>query len=168
MLKSLMDVLVSKNEGIIKAWVRKVRDSPNLVTYNCLSDDELQNLNYDMYKKLSQWIEREVDKNALGSFFVDLGKRRRIAGFPVSEVTYAMLLAQRSVIEYLTNESVVDNAMALYQVLNVTKQVADFFFLGSYYMMKGYLEDIYVALNRDQILPDDIIKKYLADDFFFK
>ncbi len=168
MLKSLMDVLVTKNEGIIRAWVRKVRDSPNLVSYNCLSDNELQNLNYDAYKILARWIEREIDKNALGSFFVEFGKQRRISGFPVSEVTYAMLLAQRAVIEYLTNESIVDNSMALYQILNVTKQVADFFFLASYYMMKGYLEDIYVALNRDQSMPDDVLKKYLADDFFFK
>lgn len=168
MFKGLMDVLLSKNEGITRIWVQKVRNSQNLKRYNSLSDAELLHVNEDLYKMLARWIDRDIDKNQVGAFFVDLGKIRRREGFPISEVSYALLLAQRSVLEYLTNESLVDSSMVLYQILNLTKQVADFFFLGSYYMQKGHLEDTYVALNRDESLTDDLLKKYFGDDFFFK
>jgi hypothetical protein len=168
MFKSLMDVLMTKNEGVVRIWIQKVRNSPNLKKYNALGDDDLLNLNIDMYKVLGRWIDRDIDKNLVGAYFVDLGKTRRREGYPVSEVSFSMLLAQRSVLEYLTNESLVDSSMILYQILNLTKQISDFFFLGSYYMVKGYLEDTYVALNRDQALPDEILKQYFADDFFFK
>jgi hypothetical protein len=168
MFKSLMDVLLSKNEGIIRIWVQKVRNSPNLRKYNSLSDETLLNFNMDVYKILGRWIDRDIDKNLVGAFFVDLGKTRRKEGYPVSEVSYSILLAQRAVLEYLTNESIVDSSMVLYQILNLTKQISDFFFLGSYYMVKGYLEDTYLALNRDQSIPDEILKQYFTDDFFFK
>jgi hypothetical protein len=168
MFKGLMDVLLSKNEGITRIWMQKVRNSQNLKKYNTLSDAELMHINEDMYKMLARWIDRDIDKNQIGSFFVDLGKVRRREGFPISEISYALLLAQRSVLEYLTNESLVDSSMVLYQILNLTKQVADFFFLGCYYMEKGHLEDTYVALNRDEAMTDDMLKKYFADDFFFK
>jgi len=168
MLKSLMDVLIAKNEGIIRIWVQKVRNSPNLNKYNSLSDDELMVMNIDVFKILGRWIDRDVDKNLVGAFFVDLGKSRRKEGFPVSELSYSLLLAQRAVLEYLTNESLVDSSMILYQILNLSKQVADFFFLGSYYLVKGYLEDTYVALNRDEAMPDAVLRQYFGDDFFFK
>jgi hypothetical protein len=168
MFKGLMDVLLSKNEGITRIWMQKVRNSPNLKKYNTMSDNELMNVNDDLYRMLAKWIDRDIDKNNIGAFFVDLGKLRRREGYPVSEISFALLLAQRSVLEYLTNESLVDSSMVLYQILTLTKQVADFFFLGCYYMQKGYLEDTYIALNRDEVMTDDLLKKYFVDDFFFK
>jgi hypothetical protein len=166
--KGLMDVLTLKSEGISRIWVRKVRKAVNLKTYNSLSDDELLDINAELYRMLALWFEKEIDKNRIGSFFVQVGKIRRSEGFPVSEVTFAFLLAQRSVVEYMTNESIVDSSMALYTIVDLTNQVSDFFFLGSYYMMKGYLEDTYLALSRDEALSADVLKKYFSDEFFFK
>jgi hypothetical protein len=167
-LKSLMDVLTFNYEGIAAIWIRKVRKAVNLKTYNTLSDEDLIKFNAELYHMLALWFEKEADKNKIGAFFVGLGKERRKQGYPVSEVTYALLLVQKSVLEYLTNESMVDSTLALYQIVDLTNQVADYFFLGSYYMMKGYLEDTYLALNKDEALPADILKKYFRDDFFFK
>lgn len=166
--KGLMDVLVSKNEGVKRIWIQKVRNATNMRKYNSLSDDELLAINDDLYIKLAGWLDKEIDKNKVGAFFVDLGKLRRSEGYSVSEISFALLLAQRSVLEYLTNESLADSSMILYQMLNLSKEIADFFFLGSYYMIKGHLEDTYLALTKNQSMSDDTLKQYFLDDFFFK
>lgn len=168
MLKKIMDVLTLNPESLVRIWIRKIRKAANLKKYNSLPDEELQAMNVKLYKMLALWFEKEIDKNKIGSFFVDIGKLRRSEGFAVSEVTYALLLAQRSVLEYISNESTLDSSMALYNVLDLTNQVADFFFLGSYYMMKGYLEDTYVALSQDEAISEEVLKKYFSDEFFFK
>lgn len=168
MLKAIMDVLTQKSEGIARVWIRRMRKAVNLKKYNELDDETLIRMNSKMYKMLALWFEKEINKDEIGAFFVQLGKERRLEGYPVSEVSYALLLSQRSVVEYVMNESVLDSSLALYTVIDLTTQVADFFFLGSYYMMKGYLEDMYLALGRDEALSDETLKKYFHDDFFFK
>jgi hypothetical protein len=35
-------------------------------------------------------------------------------------------------------------------------------------MMKGYLEDTYLAMGRDELMPEEKLKKYFKDEFFFK
>ncbi len=168
MLKAIMDVLTQKSDGIARVWIRRVRKAVNLKRYNEMTDDELIAMNSKLYRTLALWFEKEIDKDRIGAFFVELGKTRRAQGFPVSEVSWALLLSQRSVIEYIMNESVLDSSMALYTVIDLTTQVADFFFLGSYYMMKGYLEDMYLALGREESVPRETLDKYFKDDFFLK
>lgn len=163
-----MDVLTSNSDGIAKIWIKKIRKHSALKTYNAMSDESLMIMNGKLYKLLARWFENEIDKNALGAFFVNLGKERRAQSFGMSEVAYAILLSQRSVLEYITNESVLDSSLALYSVIDITNQVTDFFFLGSYYMIKGFLEDTYLALSRDESMNVEILNKYFTDDFFFK
>ena len=168
MFKGLMDVLTMKSDGITRIWIQKVRKSPNLKKYNSLDEQQLLELNRDLYKNLGFWFSKDIDKNQVGAFFARLGKTRLKEGYPVSEISFSLLLAQRSVLEYLSQECVADNSMVLYQVLDLTRQVADFFFLGSYYMLKGYLEDAYLGLHNKESLSEEVLKKYLSDEFFFK
>jgi len=167
-LKAVSDILNMNCENLARLWIRKVRQSSNLHDYNSLNDAELEKMNSKIYRMLALWFEKEADRNQIGAFFVELGKTRQKEGFAVSEVSYALFLAQRSVLEYLTNENMIDSSMALYTIVNLTGQVADYFFLGSYYMMKGYLEDTYLAMGRDEAMSDEKLKKYFRDEFFFK
>lgn len=168
MLKGLLDVLTLDSENLSRLWVRKVRKASNLKTYNSMTDDELMVININLYKMLALWFEKEIDKNRIGAFFVEIGKNRRRQNFAVSEVAYALLLGQRAVLEFITSESTLDSSLALYTVLDLTTRVADFFFLGSYYMMKGYLEDTYLSLSNDGAMSEEILKKHFCDEFFFK
>ena len=52
--------------------------------------------------------------------------------------------------------------------MEAADQVGDFFFLGSYYLTKGYLEDTFMRMRREQCLDDETLNRYLPDDFFFK
>jgi hypothetical protein len=164
---SLSATMNVNSEILAKQFVRKVRKATNLKKYNSMTDDAIIKINSKVYRTLGLWFEKEADKNQIGAFFVDVGKTRRKEGFPVSEVSYALYLSQRTVLEYL-NEYLSESSIALYNAVTLSNQVADYFFLGSYYMMKGYLEDTFIALNRDEAMPVETLRKYFCDEFFFK
>jgi hypothetical protein len=168
MFKGVMDVLTLNNEGVARLWIQKIRNAPNLVAVGSLDDDMLSQVFKELGRNLGLWFSKEIGKDDIGAFFVGLGKSCLAKELPVSEITYTLLLAQRSTTEYISNESAFDTSMALYQALDITRQITEFFFLGSYYMLKGYLEDAYVALRNNDAVSDEILRKYFSDDFFFK
>lgn len=168
LIGTLLEYLRQNDDRVARLWVQKVRKAGNLKKYKMLGDAELLGINKALFKNLSLWIAGETDKNRLGEYFVDLGKLRRREGFPLSDVSFAMLLVQRTLFDCLTEPPEADNALALSRTMDVIRQTADFFFLGFYYLTKGYLEDTYVAFNREELLPSDVLNKYFPDDFYFK
>lgn len=168
MVNIIADRFALNCETLAQTWLKKVRKAENLRTYNEMPDAELIGVNSKIYVKLSLWFQKEIDKNQIGAFFVDIGKERKKQGFSVSEVSFALLLSLRTVQEYLMNEDIGEGSMKMYLLMNMSSQVADFFFLGSYYMMKGYLEDTYLEIQKNECLPEERLKAYFRDDFFFK
>jgi hypothetical protein len=164
----LIDSLKYKSRELAEFWKDWIRKSPQLKRYNEFEDLALVELNADFYPVLANALERGVDKNSLGAFFVRLGKDRLSAEFPLSELLYSLNLTQKVVIEYLLTECVMENSMQMYQVVDVMTRISEFFLLGSYYMTKGFLEELYVLLNSQEELSEDLLKRYLRDDFSFK
>jgi hypothetical protein len=167
-MTNLSDALSMNVDRIGQKWIKLIRKSENTKAYTAISDDELQNIATKIYKMLALWFEKEADKDSLGGFFVDLGKNRRRDGFGISEIEYALFLGQRAILDFISNENLDDTPMALYNALNVSRQVADFFFLGSFYMIKGFLEDSVVEINKNEHIPIETLKHYFTDDFYFK
>ncbi len=155
-------------DAIAKLWLKRVRRSDGLKIYNALEDSELIAINRRIYQKLALWLRKELNTNGLGDFFVGIGSARRERGFAVSELIYALFLAQQAAQEYLTNETLADSSMTLYLMMDVSNHVADFFFLGSYYITKGFLEATYLDIQKNENIPEERLKDYLRDDFFFK
>lgn len=166
--RTLIDNLNFKPRDLAGFWLDLIRKAPQLKHYNGLADAELIEMNAPFYPVLARTLERGLDKNSIGAFFVQLGKARMIDGFPVSEVLFAMSLSQKVVIEYLMTECIVDTSMQMYQVIETMTRISEFFLLGSFYLTKGFLEETYVQLNVNESVSDDLLKRYFRDDFFFK
>lgn len=166
--RMLIDNLNFKARTLAEFWKDMIRGAPQLKRYNELTDEQLVELNADFYPVLSRSLERGMDKNALGAYFVRFGKDRMRRGFPVSEVIFSMNLSQKVVVEYLMTECVMDNSMQMYQVVDIMTRLSEFFLLGSFYLTKGYLEETYLALNDKEAVPEELLKRYFRDDFFFK
>jgi hypothetical protein len=97
---------------------------------------------------------------------VKIVKRR--GGFPISEEVFAFNLSQKVVVDYISSEFVYDKPLALYQAFVAIEKVNEFFLLGCFYMIKGFLEDIYKNMNTRHNIPEDLLKAFFKDDFFFK
>jgi hypothetical protein len=166
--RTLIDTLTFKSRDFAFRWKNAIRKVPQLKQYNRLDDAALIEIDTPFYPLLARAIDRGLDRSLIGDFFVKLGKNRMADGFPISEVIYAVNLAQQGVIEYLMTDFVLDSSVKMYQAMGLVTKVAEFFLLGSFYLTKGFFEATYVSMNSSDKIPEELLKKYFRDDFFFK
>ena len=145
-----------------------VRKTPHLKHFNEFDDDELIKTDSTFYPVLAKTLDLGLDRSLVGGFFANLGKRRMREGFPVSELMYAINLRQKIIIEYIMTEFAPENPVRMYQSMESISRVSEFFLLGCFYLTKGYLEEVYSKMNKNDIVSEEILKEYFKDDFFFK
>ena len=165
---SLIDNLNLKSRDFAVRWKNIVRKTPQLKLYNEMDDESLIENNRPFYPMLARTLDRGLDRSLVGDFFVTLGKDRMRAGFPFSEVLYALNLVQKAVIEYLMTEFAPENPMRMYQSMGALTQVAEFCLLGSFYISRGFLEETYTSMSIHDKVSEELLKKYFKDDFFFR
>ena len=164
----LIDSLVLKAEDFAIRWKNMVRKAPQLKHYNSMEDGTLIESDKPIYGLLSRILDQGLDRSLVGGFFVKLGKERMQGNFPISEIIYAMNLAERIVIEYIMTEFAPESPVRMYQSMGIISQVSEFFLLGCFYITKGFLEAVYTKMNIHDSVSEELLKKYFRDDFFFK
>ena len=165
---ALIDNLNLEARGFATRWKNMVRKAQQLKHYNSMDDEVLIEKLTPLFPLVAKILDRGLDRTLLGSFFVTVGKNRMQDGFPVSEVIYAINLAERVLIEYITTEYAQENPVKMYQSMGMLSQVSEFFLLGCFYLTKGYLEAVYTKMNDHDSVSEELLKKYFKDDFFFK
>ena len=165
---SLIDNLNLNAQDFAFRWKTMVRKAHQLNHYNKIDDDTLTKMNRPIYPLLARTLDRGLDRSIVGGFFVTMGKERMKDGFPISEVIYALNLTQKIVIEYVMTEYAPENSMRMYQSMGFLAQVAEFCLLASFYISKGFLEEIYSSMSNHDKVSEELLKKYFRDEFFFK
>ncbi len=168
LLKSLEDILIGAAPGVGRRWLAKLRKAENLSGLNAIGDAELVSIHGEVIRKLGRWFDKSADKNEIGAFFVMMGKEYCAQGIPLSELTYAMNLDRKSVTEHIVDGENLEGAHRIYALMESLDRVGDFFFLGAYYLTKGYLEETFVRMKYEHRLDDETLNRYFPDDFFFK
>ena len=164
----LIDNLNLKVKDFAVKWMHMVRKAKQLKHYNTMGDDELVEDDAPIYPLLSKSLDRGLDRDLIGDFFVRLGKKRMRDGYPISEVIFAVSLAERVVIEYIMTEFAPENPVRMYQSMGIISRVSEFFHMGCFYLTKGFLEAVYTKMNVHDSVEEELLKKYFRDDFFFK
>jgi hypothetical protein len=164
----LIDTLNLRARDFAVRWKNSVRRNPQLKHYNKMNDDELVDADMPIYPLLARTLDRGLDRSLMGDFFVRSGKERMQSGFPISEVIFAINLAQKTVIEYLMTEFAPENPMRMYQAMGALTTIAEFCLLGGYYVTKGFLEETYTHMSNQDKVSEELLRKYFKDEFFFK
>lgn len=168
LLKSLDDILVGAAPGVGRRWLSKLRKAENVSAFAALEDAELLSVHGEIIRKLGRWFDKSADKNEIGAFFVMMGKEYCAQSVPLSELMFALNIDRKAVTESIVEGEELEGAYRIYALMEVLDEVGDFFFLGAYYLTKGYLEDTFMRLSSEQRLDDETLNKYLPDNFFFK
>ncbi|MDR2535905.1 MAG: hypothetical protein LBD29_07740 [Treponema sp.] len=165
---SLIDSLNFNARNLGIKWKNKIRKAPHLKHYNALDDNGLIALNEGLYPLAARTLDRGLDRSVVGGFFVALGKDQMRRNFPISEIIYGISLSEQSVIEYIMTDFIHDNPVQMYTAMGVITNIAEFFILGCFYTTKGFLEETYTHMNKNEAVSEELLKKYFRDDFFFK
>jgi hypothetical protein len=168
LLKSLDDILVGAAPGVGRRWLAKIRKAENISALNEVEDAELLSIHGEIIRKLGRWFDKSADKNEIGAFFVMVGKEYCALGIPLSELTFSLNLDRKAVTEHIVEGEELEGAHRIFALMEALDEVGDFFFLGSYYLTKGYLETTFMRMQCEQRLDDETLNRYFPDDFFFK
>jgi hypothetical protein len=128
----LIDTFKLQARQFAVRWKEQIRKTPHLKHYTALDDQTLIESDMTFYPLLARTLSRGLDRSVLGGFFVDLGKKRMGDGFPISEVIYAVNLAQKVVIEYIMTDYAPENTLRMYQSMGIMTEVSEFFLLGCF------------------------------------
>jgi hypothetical protein len=164
----VIDTLTIQARNFAVKWKDRIRKAGQLKQYAEMDDAALVEMETPVYPLLSRTLDRGLDRAVVGDFFVRLGKERMKAGFPMSELIYALNLSQQTVIEYIMTDFAVESSLRMYQAMGILNKVAEFFLLGAFYLTKGFLESTYTNMARSGSVSEEFVKQYFKDDFFFK
>jgi len=164
----LIDSLNLRSRDFAIKWKDQIRSAEQLKQYQALDDETLIEKSRPCFPLLSRTLDRGLDRSLVEGFFVKIGKDSLRSSFPLSELIFALNIAQKVVIEFIMTEFAPESPMRMYQSMDALTRIAEFFLLGSFYVTKGFLEDTYTHMSKHDKVSEELLRKYFKDDFFFK
>jgi hypothetical protein len=164
--KKLLDLILHKEDKLSRRWVEQVKQSDHMKSYQKHPDEELIRRNKKFFEQLAHWITNDVSREEIDDYFVTIGRQRYREGFPLPEIVYGVFLAKKVFHDVLIQESLLDSAMEIYQVMELITMIYNFFDQGDFYITRGYLEEMYAAIGKAGKFTDKELKKYFFPGSF--
>ena len=164
----LLNNLTKNANSFAARWKAMVRKAHQLKHYNTMDDQTLIEKNAPLYPVIAKLLDRGLDTTRLGTFCVKHAKAQLHEGYPLSEIIYSLNLSEKVLIDYITSEYAPENHVKMYMSIGAMARISEVFLLASFYITKGYLEEVYTNLLAGEGASEELLKKYLNDDFFFK
>ncbi len=163
MISSKLTELIKINiERMNKEWIKRVRASEHIKTYKKLSTDELRSRNIIFFNNLVVWLNEGGSHSEIKSYFSKVGRERYHEGIPLVEINFTIITAKKILWELILSEGFFDNALAIYQALEMITIIYDFFDMGYFYISKEYSEEVYDTIKNLNKFTDEELKKYLS------
>lgn len=164
----LVQVIRANRDRMAAQWCQEIRNCEYMKTYQTFDDPELIHRNAHVLDKLADSLASGTSRITLGKFFVQLGKERFRERFPLCEVNYALFLTKKVFWKRLHSEGDMTGPVELYQALELMNAICDFFDLASFYMIRGYMEEMHQRLaGTGKMKPDELKEIFTPGSFFY-
>jgi hypothetical protein len=119
----------------VDAWLAEVRQERTTPSYHSYADvEELKRDTLALYHYLALWLRTGEWDPRIDTHYHRIGRDRRAAGFSLSEVISAILLAKR----HLWNGIIVGKQMSVALELQVSKSISLFYDKAIYHTILGF------------------------------
>lgn len=131
----LANYIVEHAEAWVDAWLEEVRRERTTPGYQVYPDvEELKRDTLALYHYLALWLRTGEWDPRIDDHYHRIGRDRRSAGFALSEVISAILLAKR----HLWNGIIAGKQMSVALELQVSKAISLFYDKAIYHTILGY------------------------------
>ena len=144
---NLVPVLKTNILNLARMWMQEIKKSEYMVTYQALSEGELQKRGEAVFTNLIKWLDYGASNEDVKNYFEAVGSIRNDEGFPLSEVNYALYLVKKVFWCFSAwKEEIVGN-MDSKQLIEFTTILNNYFDLGDFFIIRGYLNKLFKKLN---------------------
>jgi|GEM_PF-193274 len=137
--------LIEKNADVLaNHLIKMVNEHPRTQVFcKNIPRQELHDRAYEIYRHLSECLMEKTDEE-IRKKNIAIGERRAEQGVPLHEVIFALMLVRENLWKEVKASGVGDNAIELFQALELIDRVYQFFDKAIYYMALGY-ENAYLS-----------------------
>ena len=155
--ESLIAIVESHLENLTNTWVQEVKRSEYLETYKKLNDKELHSRGNILFSNLLDWLLKGASNEDAAVYFKEIGVKRIKEGFPLSEVYYALYLEKKVLWSFVAWKDEVQGILKAVDAIEFMTVINNYFDLGDFYIIKGYMHELYGHLmdsgkfNKDEL-----------------
>jgi hypothetical protein len=140
--RKLVELIERDARELALAYLREVKKNPNMATYQSFPEKEVYDRTYAVYSQLGRWISYKLDSEEMKNHWIALGQKRRQEGFTLPEIFLSLCLERKQVWHKIQSEGLLDNALDLYQALELYDRLVTFFDRALYYAIIGYYHQV--------------------------
>lgn len=131
--------LIEKNADVLAdRLLKSVNQHPRTQIFcKSIPKEELHDRAYEIYRHLSDWLLQKTD-DEIRKKNLSVGERRAEQGVPLHEVIFALILVKENLWKEVKESGIGDNAIELFQALELIDRVNQFFDKAIYYVALGY------------------------------
>ena len=163
----LIHLIEKSSLDLAQKWCLGIRESEYASTYQTFPEDELVQRSKDVFDNVGKWLDRDTTREEIGKQYVGLGRERYREGFPLCEIQYALFLTKKVLWNHIMSEGIMTNALEIYQALDLIVRFNNFYDMASFYIIRGYLEELYKGLKKtDKISREDMAHYFPKGSFY--
>ena len=133
----LVGMIETHAEDLTRGVIQDLKTNPRTPYMHHLSNEELHNQSYEVYRNLSHWL-MDFSDDAIKAFHIRLARHHFEEGIPLEEIVFAYILKKYHLRDYIRTSGMVDSAAELLQEQELHHLIGSFFDKATYYSVKGY------------------------------
>lgn len=129
--------------------------------YKKLKKEKLIERHEALYKNLVEWINKGANNDQAEKYFINVGATRFEEGIPLSEVNYALFITKKVFWEFLSKEKKIFEGQDCKSIIDALRVISNYFDLGSFYIIRGYTNQLFDKLDIAAKVSREEIQKIL-------
>jgi hypothetical protein len=134
----LIHLIEAHEEPIVSRLIREIRRQPGLAHLAVLPEAELRERGREIVKHLGHWLEANTNQQKLEREYEEVGKNRFRESVPLHESIYGLCLVKYAIIDFIQEQGIDRDCVALYAEEELERRVAKFFDFLVIHMARGY------------------------------
>lgn len=163
--ENLISFVNANLNEMCNACVEEIDKSEYMKTYQKVDKEKAFKRHEAVYKHLAKWLESGASNDVAETYFESTGADRFKEGFPLTEVIYAIYITKKVFWNNLSSNSSLFDSNNFEDTIKQIRVLNNYFDLGNFYIIRGYLNTFYGKLD-ETTLPKEDIKMILSKGAF--
>lgn len=134
----LIHLIEAHEEPIVNRLIRDVRRQPGLAHLAGLPEAELRERGREIVKNLGHWLAADSNQQKIEREYEEVGRIRFQESVPLHESIYGLCLIKYAMIDFIHEQGIDRDCVALYAEEELERRVAKFFDFLVIHMARGY------------------------------
>ncbi len=157
----------TNSKHLATRWTQEITSSPHTRMYKKLSSEELIARGVEDFKNIVDWLKKGFKMVEIGRVYAETGKQRYKEKIPLCEILFVFHLSKKILWEFIVSADIISNTVEIYQAMNLSSRIHTFYDFASFYLIRGYTEDMYKKLGNVKDIDKKLIEGIFPEGSFY-